>query len=430
MTPKNVLIEDIIASTEATARRLDPVSADKLRTHVSTVLRTSSTPKCNLPGKLLRAIKELRKDDSIVVLPADKGNATVVMNRSSYDEKIEQMLADSTYRKLKKDPTTKVEKEIGVALRQVEAKGEITKEKRMYLTPHSSSPPQLYGLPKIHKDGLPLRSIVSAIGSPTYKLSKELARVLSPLAGHTNSFVKNSSHFAQRIRETTLNTDDIMVSFDVVSLFTKVPVEEALNAISSRLQEDETLEERTSLSSGEVCKLTSLCLKSTYFQFKDSFYEQLEGVAMGSPLSLIVANLLMETFEDQALRSAALAPKMWLRYVDDTFVVWEHGQEALKEFHSHVNDQHTSIQFTIEEGAEGRIPFLDTSIERVGDQIQTCVFRKPMHTDRYVHFSSYHHSRILINTLCSLRDRAHNICSNSTNNELQHLSKVFEANGY
>ena len=174
-----------------------------------------------------------------------------------------------------------------------EEKGELNKEKRLLLTPRSSTPPQLYGLPKVHKEGTPLRPIVFAIGSPTHKLAKELARILFRLAGHTSSFVKNSAHFVEQIRSTTHEDNDKMVSFDVTSLFTKVPVEDAMAAIRHN---DKTLDERTLMTTEETCKMTKLCLASTYFQFKDTFYEQVEGAAMGSPLSPIVANLYMEAF--------------------------------------------------------------------------------------------------------------------------------------
>ena len=78
VTPRT---ETIIASTEATAKKLDTQTAEKLRAHVSTVLQKSSPPKGNLPGHLRRAVRALREDESIVILPADKGNSTVVMDR-------------------------------------------------------------------------------------------------------------------------------------------------------------------------------------------------------------------------------------------------------------------------------------------------------------------------------------------------------------
>ena len=181
----------------------------------------------------------------------------------------------------------------------------MTRECRLRLKPRTSVPPQLYGLPKIHKVEVPLRPIVTTIGSPTYNLSKWLGKILSPLAGKTKSNVKNSVHFIQMVREMTFKENDWMVSFDVVNLFTRVPVDETLDEtldeIATKLSEDDTLEERTSLTPTQVCHLTKICLKSTYFQFRDEFFEQLEGAAMGSLLSPIIANLFMESLEEKVI---------------------------------------------------------------------------------------------------------------------------------
>ena len=353
------------------------------------------------------------------------------MDRTEYVNKLETMLADDTYRKLKKDPTTRVESKITQALKNAEQRGYMSREQRLYLSPQSSSPPQLYGLPKIHKADTPFRPIVSAIGSPAHLLSKQLAKILTPLSGHTESYIKNSRDFAQRIHEAPLAEDDKMISFDVVSLFTKVPVNEALEAISHRLAQDDTLENRTELPPAEICRLTELCLQTTYFQFGEDFFEQLEGTAMGSPLSPVVANIFMEALEDRALSSFTHQPRMWVRYVDYTFVIWPHSQEALRDFHNHLNQQNPAIQFTMEEEKEDKIAFLDVLVKRVGNKARTSVYRKPTHTDRYIHFDSYHHPRILIGIVRCLGDRARSICAGSTRGrEMKHLEAVFAANGY
>ena len=121
-----------------------------------------------------------------------------------------------------------------------------------------------------------------------------------------------------------LNEEDKLVSFDVVSLYTKIPIYEAINTIRE-------------LTNSETTKLVGVCLRSTYFTFQKEFYEQIEGVAMGSPLSPIVANLYMERFERQAIESFPLKPKRWKRYIDDTDVVWPHGTDNLEKFLEHLN---------------------------------------------------------------------------------------------
>ena len=92
-------------------------------------------------------------------------------------------------------------------------------------------PPRIYGLAKIHKQNTPLRPIVSTIGSPTYQLAKYLTKLLPPHLGNTEHFIKDSTHFINKIQEIKLNPEDILVSFDVVSLFTKVPLRDTLNII-------------------------------------------------------------------------------------------------------------------------------------------------------------------------------------------------------
>ena len=120
------------------------------------------------------------------------------------------------------------------------------------------------------------------------------------------SFVKNSAEFANRIRKEPVTDGDMMVSFDVVSLFTRVPVDDALQSISILLFKDNTLYECTTIDADNICSLTELCLRATYFQFVDQFFDQIDGAVMGSPLSPIVANLYMETFQKTALAAPHL----------------------------------------------------------------------------------------------------------------------------
>ena len=347
------------------------------------------------------------------------------------EKKMENLLKDSAYKKVTRNPTSRVEAKVSTALKECEQNGHITGKKRLALAHQFSSPPQIYGLPKIHKEGIPLRPIVAAIGSPTHQLARELARILSPLAGKSTSHVRNSADFVNQIHQISLEETDVMASFDVVSLFTRVPVDEALLVISKRLQQDDTLKDRTSIPIPNLCALVELCLKSTYFQFGESYYEQVEGAAMGSPLSPIVANIFMEDLETQALETAAWKPKMWRRYVDDVLVVWPHGDQLLQEFHQHLNKQNLSIQFTVERESEGKIAFLDVQLEKRGPKIVTSVFRKKTHTDRYLHFDSNHPARVKRGIIQCLRHRAEKVCDGSTRwPEIGHLRQVFKANGY
>ena len=151
---------------------------------------------------------------------------------------------------------------------------------------------------------------------------------------------------------------------------------------------------------------------------------------MGSPLSPIIANLYMEGFESKALASAPSSPTMWLRYVDDTFVLWPHDANRLEEFHSHLNAQHPQIQFTKEE-KDDQISFLDVLVKRKDGIFKTSVYRKPTHTDRYTHFTSHHHPRVKTGTIKCLVRRAEKICDDgSRGKEVAHIRNTFVKNGY
>ena len=121
--------------------------------------------------------------------------------------------------------------------------------------------------------------------------------------------MQSTSDFVNRAKELTLQPGECLPSYDVTSLFTSVPIHPALNIIKDLLEKDEKLNDRTVLSVQDIIELLVFCLYNTYFSFQNKFYEQVEGMAMGSPVSPIVANLYMEYFEGRSLRSDFNPPR-------------------------------------------------------------------------------------------------------------------------
>ena len=175
--------------------------------------------------------------------------------------------------------------------------------------PTGCVPPRFYGLPKIHKPDTSLRPIVSSCGSVTYGVVKELAKILKPLVGKSPHHINSTQEFVEQVKHITLAPGECLSSYDVSALFTSVPVDPALNIIKDLLEKDHTIKERTAVAVSDIILLLEFCLKNTFFSFHDKFYEQVEGAAMGSPVSPIVANLYMEYLEQKALGTAPTPPR-------------------------------------------------------------------------------------------------------------------------
>ena len=133
---------------------------------------------------------------------------------------------------------------------------------------------------------------MSSCGSVTYGLAKELAKILKPLVGKSPHHINSTQDFVEQAKHITLAPGECLSSYDVSALFTSVPVDPALNIIKNLLEKDHTLKERTVMEVSDIILLLEFCLKNTYFSFQDQFYEQVEGAAMGSPVSPIVASLI------------------------------------------------------------------------------------------------------------------------------------------
>ncbi|KAI8517802.1 hypothetical protein Bbelb_038190 [Branchiostoma belcheri] len=375
---KTISAADSDPKTESAIHRarLPQRQAEALRTKVATTLKVSKPPASNITREERTALKDLATNQDILILPADKGRCTVVLDREQYDRKVQDLLGDKDiYMPLKKDPTNN-------------------------------------------------------IGSVTYELAGFLAKILGPLVGKSQHHVQNSADFVNKIKDIHVEDDGTITSYDVCSLFTSIPPKEAVSVVREALEADDTLTDRTNLSIDQVCELLELCLGCTYFTYNGQFYQQMHGCAMGSPVSPIVVNLYMEKFENKALSTFNdTPPANWFRYVDDTWCRLK--KRVAADFFDHINQ--IDDKFTQEPSHDHMLPFLDTKtiVEEDGN-LRFEVYRKPTHTDQYLATDSHHPLEHKLAVIKTLFHRADNIITSdqAKTDEHRHLRGALAKCGY
>ena len=219
-----------------------------------------------------------------------------------------------------------------------------------------------------------------------------------------------------------------MLSLDVESLFTNVPLDETLAFLERKL---EPVDPRLPLPTRVFLDLIRLCVQSTSFSFNGQYYSQTYGVAMGSSLSPVLANLYMEFFESELMPTLPLRPSFYCRFVDDIFAVWPHEREAFPGFLDALNGLSPSIRFKVEWENEGKLPFLDALVHSREGRYMFSVYRKPMHSGMYINFFSHHALQVKRSVASGLFLRALKTCDPEfLEAELDHVFASFTRLAY
>ncbi|XP_076042025.1 uncharacterized protein LOC143025928 [Oratosquilla oratoria] len=215
------------------------------------------------------------------------------------------------------------------------------------------------------------RDSTAGIGSAPHRLAKHLAKPLSSSLGKiSGTHLKNSTDLIDRLKAVDFK-DKILVTADVISLFTHVPISGAINAVKEVL--DYIDESDLPLNKRDYIKLIELCFNFGSFSFNQQEFRQHEGLPMGSPLSAVAASLFMETLEKDHYSKIIDSDSKWYRYVDDCLIV-THKDTNTDLLLQKLNEVHNKIQFTTEKEIDGSLPFLDTVIMRTDESVK---FKSP-----------------------------------------------------
>ena len=239
--------------------------------------------------------------------------------------------------------------------------------------------PLINGLP-------PFRPILSAIGTPTFTLAKFLVPILSDIT--QNEFtVKDSFTFVDEIL--TQNSDLYMASLDVDALFTNIPLDETIDICVKKLFKTPDALVK-GISKNDFRDLLNLATKESFFTFNNKFYIQVDGVAMGSPLGPILANIFLSHHEEILLNKCLIKfkPSFHRRYIDDIFVLFE-SSESADSFREYMSSKHQNINFTVKNENVGSLSYLDVKICRKNGKFVTSVYGKPTFSGVFTNYQSF-----------------------------------------
>lgn len=353
----------------------------------------------NLSGPEHRSLKALAENTSIIVKPADKGCGIVLMSREHYvHEAMKQLAVQKHYQEIEEPLFPKICDKYNEILKEMRALRLITPREQQYLTAIPDSRERIfYLLPKIHKAPEkwsvphiipPGRPIVSDVNSESYNIARFIDFHLAPYAVSFPAYVKNTYDFLLKLSQVQTQESSLLISLDVDSLYTNIDNEMGLRAVKAAFATNpKPIHEY-------ILKLLKVSLETNDFGFNGKHYLQKDGVAMGRRYSPSFANLTMALWEKENLPKCDKQPDIYLRYLDDIFLIWNHSRQDFEKFFHTLNTAHPNVKLKANVQKQ-EIEFLDVLIYKgqrfkQGGTLDTKVYFKPTDSHALLHKHSYH----------------------------------------
>ena len=376
----------------------------------------------------------MRANLNIVIKPADKGGAVVVMDSDLYaNEGFRQLLNPHYYREIERPLANETVPKINAVLNRLLDSGFITDKQFDYLEARiPDSPRSFYLLPKVHKDrskwpspNMPEgRPIVADCGSETYRICEFIDYYLKPLATRHSSYLKDTYDFIHKIRGQIIPPHSFIVTGDVTALYTNMEIDRSIAIV----REVFFLNPDTARPDNDIIELLEICLRVNDFEFDGRMFVQQCGTAMGKKFAPNLANIYMLKFDYYARTGFKIRPLLFYRFLDDIFFIWTGTRSELEEFNVFLNTIIPGIKITLvirEEINE----FLDTRVYKSHrDEVctlNTRVYFKTTDTHQLLHGRSFHPRHTTRGILKSQIIRFKRICSNEI--EFDHACRVLFA---
>ncbi|CAF3684934.1 unnamed protein product [Rotaria socialis] len=338
---------------------------------------------------LVHSIKRKLRQTSNIIRVTDKSRVFHVDSTIHYEEKVKQyQIKTNACVELSSNPLMDTFNKAVRLFNDLRAKEKIPEwqYKKMMPKKDEIKLAYLYFIPKSHKEGTPLRPIVSGIYAPATGISKMLDKLKRPLF---DQYVKQTTiidgvHLIRQLHKYVsldlLKPSTYLCTFDITDLYTMLPQEEAIAILKTfLLQFGHTHVRHMTIDAIE--SLARIVLIENVFTYNDKYYRQIEGGTMGSPFTLTLANIFMWHWEQKLVEKQKSFNELYGRYIDDISMTSNDSVEYLRQMLSTANEYHTNIKLTSEIGKS--LSFLDVQIENrngqlIPSKIYSTSIRKPI----------------------------------------------------
>ncbi|CAF3147175.1 unnamed protein product [Rotaria sp. Silwood2] len=271
----------------------------------------------------------------------------------------------------------------------------------------------LYYLPKAHKPHTPLRPIIAGLKHPTIKISKFLDDLLRPLFDKMaiNTTVICGFELIKKLQLWSIynmKQETLLCTIDVADLYTMIPQVEGVLSLK-RMLDHFNLKQINGLKIEAIIRLARFVMKNNYFKYDGQFYHQIRGGAMGSPLTLTIANCYMYFFEQNIIKQINNSYGLYVRYIDDIFIAINWPNRHLTKQIDRWNEFDMNIKLTA--NISNQTDFLDVHIENQNGKLFTSVYHKPSYEPYYLPFNSIHPLHMKKNIVFTMMLRALRYCS-------------------
>lgn len=379
-------------------------------------------------GDFIKWWKGFKKD--FIITTSDKTKQTVIISKNDYDNKMNVLLGNKDeYKSIRTNPISEHNNNIKAHLSLLVKNKSIDSNTYKSLVNNNPLTPRIYGLIKAHKIDNPLRPILNSFESPSYVLAKFLNPTLNFFKNDNPYDILNSNDLINKIKNVSIQQDEILISLDVISLFPSIPLNLFYQLVDINF-DTHILPHSPIKNKKDYVTCLKLVLDYSYFSFNNNLYKQNRGVPMGGSMSVNVAGIVMNHILNLAITKLQYKPKVILKYIDDLFLVVKksHIDQILSTF----NSINKNIKFTLETEVNNCLNYLDVTIVRNQNNCLSFKwYKKEVSSNRILNYYSNHPIHVKNNTIKNFINRALNLTDNIYHSDIKNLlSNMLKENLY